>query len=650
MKKYAPNPQNLPSKLETHHDFAVFRDVRIPMRDGVELSANIYFPAVNGEVDLTKKYPVILTRGPYMGTNGELTAYPPHFSYYAAELGFVLIVCAVRGTFKSDGGDLWPVQNEGWGEHRDGVDTLKWVRAQPWCDGRVGACGTSYLGATQYTLLLTDENPGLDASALHVPAVNSYDGGWCYSGEFFDMESVPSWANMMSFDQMTFHHLPDETIREMEADYAQVGVPMEQFMAVMALNYPQLQAKHGVINIPIARHMPFYRAYLEHREDPDYFSYNDVKSHKHDINMPLLFVAGWFDLFLRNTVQGYELAVKDAPTEEIARGHRLIIGPWTHGMPTPWLYPNGMMDLRVIFMEWIRRQMDGISSPFYDEVPVALYVMGEYRWRAEPCWPLADTETQTFYLHSGGKANSALGDGCLNRQAPDGAEAADRYLYDPSDPIINAGGIGMAGGQADQADVEARDDVLVYTTPAMEADLEVTGVIRASFYAATSATDTDFFVRIVDVDEDGKTVNVVSGGRRGRYIKNGRTNPTALVPGEILKYEFTLSPVCYVFKKGHKLRVDLCSNDAKYFEANPNAFIDLNTATEKDYVTAEQTVYHDAEHPAVLELPVVPESHERNWIEWPFDAEKFDGVDFYQSAVVPYSSNDPVFKDRDELH
>ena len=244
-----------------------------------------------------------------------------------------------------------------------------------------------------------------------------------------------------------------------------------------------------------------------------------------------------------------------------------------------------------------------------------------------------------------------MGLGTLSQDLPGEEEAPDHYVYDPANPIIQSGCNSLAGGQSDQCFVEMRLDVLCYTTPILKEDVDVTGYVRAALYAATSAEDTDFFMKLVDVCPDGNCCNVLTGGRRGRYLKNGRKNPTPLTPGEINEYQMELHATCCTFKKGHRIRVEVLSSDAMNFDINPNAFIDLNKATVKDYVTAAQTIYHDAEHPSCIELPIVPADRERCWIE----AEDFafnsaiSGYDYALTALGAPTGNDPVEKDRADL-
>lgn len=643
MANYTPN--FMPSQVEAHHDYVVYRDVRIPMRDGVELSANIFFPAKNGVVDFTKKYPILMNRSAYMTSEGELAANPLGIVYFATEQGYAFVLNATRGTFLSGGGKMRPIRDEGWGEHRDGVDTVNWLTQQPWSNGKVATCGYSWLGATQYLLWLSGEVPeGLVTSYIGCPVVNSFGNSWAYRDEFFDLACCPLWIFTIAGDQLKNGHLPEDVVAEIMKDNQELGDPFGNSMVMMSMNFAKLQAKYGLINIPVIRQFDFYRGWLENRDNPDHFSYNDTLSRSHADMRPVLFVGSWYDLALDNNLSGYMHAVADAPTEEIAKAHRLIIGPWSHGPNIMYRqYPESYTDQRLLVMEWTQQQVNGIPSQFFQDNPVTLFVQGEERWRGEKSWPLPDAEIKKYYLQGVGPANTMLGGGRLSESLPAADQAPDRYLYDPKNPIFAGGSFSVVGGQADQRPVEVRPDILCYTSEELKEDTEVTGYVRATLYAATSAEDTDFFMKLIDVCPDGNCYNVLIGGRRGRYLKKGRTDPTPLVPGEINEFRIELHATSYVFKKGHKIRVDICSSDATNYDINPNAFVDLNTATAADYVTAVQTIYHDADHPSVIELPVIPAAHQRNWIDpWPFHTSK-TGIESTMSRLTPLNLPDPVF-------
>lgn len=650
MNKYEPN--YIPGDAQGFHDFAVYRDVRIPARDGVELSSNLYFPAVEGKVDFDKKYPVILIRTGYMGVNGEDWAFPQGMHFYVTELGFVYIISNCRGAWKSGGDQVHPLQDEGWGEHQDGVDVVNWIAEQPWCNGKIATVGMSWAGGTEYMLWLVDDVPeSLVTSVIANPAVNSGFNGFVMKDGFYDQAACGFWCSSYMVDQVNGKRLPDDILEKISEDNQMMGDPFGNPMAAMALSWPHLQMEYGLENIPIIRYSPFYREWLAHREDPDFFAYNDTRPRSHAIDKPLLFVGSWFDVFNGNVLNGFERMVAEAPDPETAKGHRLVVGPWPHVGYVPMVrqYPEASLDMRMLQMEWIGQQVDGVKSAFFEENPVTLFVVGENKWRSEKEWPLSDAVSTKYYLHSMGPANTMMGFGSLSEQEPGADEAPDNYMYDPADPIIQAGGSTLLGGQVDQRQVEMRPDVLCYTTQVLEEDTEVTGYIRGMIYAATSAEDTDFFIKLIDVCPDGICYNVQTGGCRGRYLKNGIEDPSPLVPGEINEWPIELHAMSYVFKKGHRIRVEVCSSDAVNYDINPNAFIDLNKATKEDYVVAAQTVYHDAEHASYIELPVIPASHERNWIEdWPFDS-AVTGFDYGMNGFTSFAGNEPVELDRADL-
>ena len=631
----------IPSPLEAPHDFVLYKDVRIPMSDGAELSADISFPSVNGVADLGKAYPVILSRSPYRDLG--MAVAPPHWAYFCAERGYVYVYCSVRGTGRSDG-VFEPMANEGWGAscdgyggRTDGIDTLNWILAQPWCDGHVATTGKSYLGGTQYLLHLSCDAPELVTCVIDSPAVNSFGGSWVYQQDFLDTACALWWPFQMAMPPRHLDLLPQAAQEGIQQDLEAMSDEAED--ADVEAFYAGLRARHSLRDIPVVRHLDYYQRWLDNRDNPAFFAYNDVLSRPHATERPLLFHTGWFDLFSMNALEGFRQTVRQAPTEQAAQSHRLVVGAWGH-TPNPQVrrFPESETDDRLMSMDWIEQQLRGQESPYFRDNPVSLFVMGENRWRGEQEWPLSDEQRTRLYLHSEGSANTLAGDGTLSAQAPEQAEPADRYAYDPADPVSFPGGIGVTcGGQCDQREAEQRQDVLTYTGEVLEEDVEVTGYVTARLYAATSAEDTDFFMRLLDVCPDGTVWNVVAGGRRGRYVREGRTRPVPLVPGEVYAYDVSLRATSYVFKAGHRIRVDVTSSDTLHADVNPNAYLDLNSCTAADYVVAEQRVLHDAEHASYVELPVIPASHERRWIdEWPFSA-RITGVESIWASFEPES-------------
>lgn len=391
------------------------------------------------------------------------------------------------------------------------------------------------------------------------------------------------------------------------------STPSSQFTPKQVVVTPELFRALPLEDMPVARRMPWWRGWLDNRDRPQYFSANDTDGKLENIQVPMLTIAGWYDLQLRNALEVYSKSGGTGP----ARGaQRLIINPTAH-LPCPGCetLPDSAYNNEALHLAWMDQQMNGRRHPFFDHL-VVLFVMGENRWRAEAAWPLPGTKVTRYYLRGQGKANSASGDGVLSVETP-ADEPFDSYAYDPRDPVPTAGGNSLTGGRIDQTRVEARPDVLVYSTPVLTEDVEVTGPLKATIYASSSATDTDWWVKLVDVSPDGKAMNLVSGVVRARY-RNSRVKPEALTPDSIEKYEIDMWATSNVFKAGHRIRVEVTSSNFPWGERNPNAFVDLNKVTERDFVVAKQKIFHDARHPSSVDLPVIPAHRARHWIPAPF--------------------------------
>ena len=266
------------------------------------------------------------------------------------------------------------------------------------------------------------------------------------------------------------------------------------------------------------------------------------------------------------------------------------------------------IDLDGVQLRWFDHWLKGVDSGIMEEAPVRIFVMGDNVWRDEQEWPLARAWSTYYYFHSGGKANSLNGDGTLSTQAP-GEEPGDVFVYNPANPVPTRGGplccnpYFMAGGAFEQKDVEAREDVLVYSTPPLQRDVEVTGPITVTLWAATSAKDTDFTAKLVDVCEHGCAINLTDGIIRARY-RESSSAPSLLEPGRDYRYTIDLWATSNVFKSGHRIRVEVSSSNFPRFDRNTNTGNVI--AEDASFVPAMQTILHDAQHPSHINLPIVP--------------------------------------------
>jgi uncharacterized protein len=560
-------------------------NVRVPMRDGVTLSADIYRPDVEGQ------FPVILLRTPYSNNTPDEV----QDSKWYAERGYVLVNQDVRGRYDSDG-QFYTQKNEA----DDGYDTDEWIAKQPWSNGKIGTVGGSYLGYTQMTQAIR-ASKHLTAVGADVTSSDIYDG-WVYvDGAFHLGFALPWGATTVDghtnqgglYDWPTIaQHLPINT-----AD-----------------------AAAGHVNQP-------YRDWLAHadRNDP-YWNNISFEREINKISVPVLVIEGWYDIFLRGALRDDIGIRKHAATELARQNKRLMIGPWGHSknggsrISNPLLAksgpdrsldfgPDAEVDWRKIYLRWHDYWLKGIDNGVATEPPVKLFIMGENRWRYEQEWPLARTKYTKYYIQSDGRANSANGNGTLATTRPGGA-ASDTYTYDPASPVPTQGGnvccSFVPSGARDQTKIEARDDVLVYTTPVLKEAVEVTGPIAMKLFATTTAPDTDWTAKLVDVYPDGYAQNIQDGIIRARY-RAGKGQPAALLePGKLYEYDIDMWASSNVFLSGHRIRVEIASSNFPRFDRNLNTGEDPASGTRMQAAT--QVVHHSTKYPSHIVLPIIPRS------------------------------------------
>jgi putative CocE/NonD family hydrolase len=547
----------------------VDKNVMIPMSDGVRLAADVYRPDAPGA------FPVILTRTPYDKRN------PEHRYEFAGRLfasqGFVYVVQDVRGKFDSEG-EYYPYVNEA----RDGHDTIEWVGMQEWSTGRVGTYGFSYWGSTQW-LPAPYGSEHLKAMVPIVTSQNIYPR-WIYNGIF-------------RYNDVLFWHYGNtcRTHRELE------GVDIAK--AVRHVPLIQADAALGV-------DLPPFRDWIRHPVPGEYWDAVRVDDKVDRIKAPALIIDGWYDYYLDLALEDFNRMRTTGGSPE-ARSTRILIGPWTHETVSEFTDVSfgddaDFMQQIAVMLRWFNYWLKGEDDGIMTEDPITIFVMGKNEWRSEEEWPLARTQYEKYYLHSNGSANSLSGDGLLNIEPP-GNEPPDRFSYDPADPVPSVGGTSIYGeakaGPKDQRDVEERNDVLVYSTPPLTEDIEVTGPVKLMLYASSSALDTDFSAKLVDVFPDGKAINLQAGMVRARY-RDSFDVPTLLDTGTIYEFEVKIGSTSNLFKKGHRIRLEVSSSYFPEFGRNLNTGAEIGMTS--DMVKAAQTIYHDSEHPSYLLLPIIP--------------------------------------------
>lgn len=561
----------------------VEHNVAMQTRDGVTLQADIYRPAGEGN------YPTLLQRTPY---NKDNTA---EFARQAAERGYLVVVQDVRGRYTSSG-EWYPFKHE----TQDGYDAVEWAAALPHANGKVGMFGGSYVGATQ--MLTAIGHPPHLAGICPVVTASNYHENWTYQGGAFEQWFDESWTAGLARDTA------NRAI--VESTNALVG------MQVLPLSrFPVFNLKPMSDSADMTRALaPYFLDWLAHPTYDSYWKQWSIEENYTQTQVPALTIAAWYDLFQGGSLRNY-LGLRDhAGNEDARRQQRLLITVGGHAGvgrkigAVDFGPAAAEYDENALTLEWYDYLFKGKQNQFAGDKPVRIFVMGENVWRDEIAWPLDRAKPTKYFLHSSGKANTAAGDGALSTSAA-GKEAADAFIYDPANPVPTVGGAlccdgsHLAAGPFDQSKVEARPDVLVYSTAPLDADVEVTGPVTLDLFARTTAVDTDFTAKLVDVGPDGFAQNLNEGILRARF-RNSTSEASLLEPGKVYEYKIDLWSTSNVFRKGHRIRLEVSSSNFPHFDRNLNT--GKSAADTAEFVKATNTVLHDAAHPSVLLLPVVP--------------------------------------------
>ena len=577
-------------------NIVVEKSLQIAMRDGVRLATDVYRPEAAGS------WPTLVMRLPY---NKEINSLL-NFGFdvmRGVQAGYAIVCQDTRGRYASEG-----EFNPFFDEARDGADTVAWAASQPWSSGAVGMIGGSYFGATQWTAA-TEAPPALRAIAPFVTTDQYYDN-WAYQGGAFQLGFNLHW---------TLSSLAlGEVVRRMGAGAAKPEEFAELVSAIDAND--TLYRRLPLAEVPeLKDYAPYYYEWLDHPSYDRYWKATAPRESWDRITAPALNVGGWYDLFLGGTIANYQGMKRHGGSEAARRHQRLVIGPWAHGPLAGW-FPEesfGLMggtdafDLTGLQLRWFDWLLKGEENGAADDKPVSLFVMGVNEWRQEDDWPVPGTEFRDYYLHSSGRANTVQGDGSLSTDAP-GDEPEDVYLYDPRNPVPTTGGatflpglfIGANAGPRDQRTVERRPDVLCYTTEPLAQPVQVMGPVEAVLYVSSSAVDTDFTAKMVDVAPDGRAVNVADGIIRARY-RDSYEDPRPLEPEQVYRIRVDLVATANVFAAGHRIRLEVSSSNFPRFDRNTNTGGVIARESMADIRQAVNRVHHRPNQASRLVLPVV---------------------------------------------
>lgn len=532
-------------------------DIMIPMRDGVRLSADVYLPEGEGP------FPVILVRLPY--GKEEAYTYMPAIGRFWAHKGYAFVVQDVRGKFESEGTFVPFIH-----EVDDGYDTLEWISQQPWSDGNVGMMGESYYGYTTWAGAVS-RHPALRAVAVSTISMDVYrttfrNGALALQtmGDYAILMDNPTYQNDFRVD---WWHLPLETL----ASDAGLSDGLYQML---------------VDN-------PVRNAVWDER---------NLSQHYADIDIPVLAFGGWYDVFLVGTLADWQ-GIRESRSGAAAGEQWLILGPWDHEYTPEATHRVGRIELGDDpFNRWDEMQrffdrwLMGVENGFEETPPVQYLTIGANAWHSADQWPPAETTYRQFYFHSGG---------VLTGTPPAGDEPADEYTYDPMDPVdiaVDEMGWMLAETLQDRARLAERPDVLVYETAPLEAEVEITGPISVTLFAASSAPDTDFTAALVDVFPDGYAHLIQEGIIRASY-RNSEREPSPIEPERVYEYSIDLWATSYVVNAGHRIRVEISSSNFNFYDRNPNTGEPFGTATTP--VPAQQRVLHTSQYPSRITLPIL---------------------------------------------
>jgi putative CocE/NonD family hydrolase len=566
-------------------DMVLESNVAMRTRDGVTLRADIYRPVGD------RTFPVLLERTPYNKDNAADAARK------AVARGFMVVVQDVRGRYSSDG-EWYTFKHE----IDDGYDAVEWAASLPHSNGKVGMFGGSYVGATQ--MLAAIAHPPHLAGICPAITASNYHENWTYQGGAFEQWFNQSWSSHLA--QNTFQHRIEKDTNTLIDKSVLPLTRYSIFNLQPIANGAQLTGELA----------PYLLDWLAHPTYDSYWKQWSIEENYDKIQVPALTIAAWYDIFQGGSLRNY-VGLRDHSGNETARrGQRLLVIIGGHAGigrkigDVDFGPAAESFDETSVMLDWYDHLFFGKPNQFADDTrPVRIFVMGRNEWRDEAAWPLPRAQQTSYYLHSAGKGNSSFGDGLLETEKPQ-QDAADTFVYDPADPVPTVGGplccdsANLQPGPRDQKSVEARPDVLVYSTPPLDHDLEVTGPVTLDLFAKSSAVNTDFTAKLVDVWPNGFAQNLTEGILRASFRESTLGDPKPIRPQQVYEYKIDLWSTSNLFLKGHLIRLEVSSSNFPRFDRNLNT--GKSAATDSQFVKAANSILHDSEHPSALILPVVP--------------------------------------------
>ena len=562
----------------------------VPMADGVKLVTDVYHPAGDGP------WPTLVFRVRGSLSAGFITSVLMLNPMVAVERGYAVVIQQVRGRGLSEG-EWNPFFNEG----SDGADCVRWVLDQSWCDGRIGTYGTAYSAFAALQLVAQGFEEVKACTVLGTNA-NPYDN-WIYTSECFELGWNVYWAYMLGIESIGRLECSDEERAQSRSDLSQAIINAPEVVRRLPIDqHPELL--NGV--------SPCYEDWLEHSSYDEYWDSINILKKAPQISAPILSIVGWHDNFLKSHFDLYR-QITSVGAEPGRSNHRMVVGPWEHvSYVSPFATSaNGVREFGLeassgvglsgpLVLDWMDRWVKEEKTTV-EVGGVRYWQMGENSWKEVDVWPPVGVET-SWYLSSEGGDDAERNKGELVLEAP-GRQVADTFQYDPVDPTPTVGGkllmptIQSAGIQ-DQTAVEQRSDVACYTSPVLTGPVVVSGPVKCLLWVSTSAQDTDFTAKLVDIEPGGMAANLADGIVRLSKAFPGQVNE----PGAIREVEIDLWDLGHTFLPGHQIRLEVASANFPRFDRNLNVVAGPNLPSIDDAVTATQTIHHDADRPSRLIL------------------------------------------------
>ena len=566
-------PTNKPIKKWDLPNINIFYDQIVKMRDGVDLLCDVYLP----KEELT--FSTLLIRTPYNKDDVFNQGYA-HPSWYVSK-GYAVVCQDVRGRWKSNG-KFYPFLNE----YSDGQDTINWIKNQPWSNGKIGMYGFSYGGTTQ--MLTAKNNPnGLVAAAPGMTGSN-YFNDWTYNNGTLNLAFIQSWAVDLA---------KDEAIRM--GDQKAVN-KFNKYQSNPINLYSQLPIRK-TLKQEFSKYAPYLNDWYDHQIYDEYWKQFSPKEHYESMNFHGLHIAGWYDIFLKGTIENY-VGLKKASDKH----QMLVIGPWYH---MPWSQYVGEVDfgndaknnIDILQVRFFDRWLNNIENNIEKEDPIHLFVMGINKWETFSDWPLKKVRVQKLFLAKDQFANSLNGSGKLLKTPSNSKNIYDSYPVNPHNPVSSLGGRSCCVdtispmGPKDQRPVEMRNDVLIYDSNLLEKKITCIGEPEITLHFACNTVTTDITAKLIDVFPSGKSINISDG-----ILRINKTHS-----GEIFKINLKLSPTANCFAKGHKIRIEIAGTNFPMNDRNTNSKVNSFSAASKDFKISTHFIFHGSNYLSFVELPVV---------------------------------------------